>query len=84
MAGGPHLQGDRAAQGAHVSTPRDARPTTRGPAGQGRSARGFGVCRVFAGRRLTACGPRPRGRACVGQWSHRRAEARPVRRRDGG
>jgi len=29
----------------------------RGPAGQGRSARGFGVCRVFADRRLAA--PRP-------------------------
>ena len=29
----------------------------RGPAGQGRSARGSGVCRIFAGRRL--CGTRP-------------------------
>jgi hypothetical protein len=29
----------------------------RGPAGQGRSTRGSGVCRVFAGRRL--CGTQP-------------------------
>ena len=29
----------------------------RGPAGQGRSARGSGVCRIFAGRRL--CGTQP-------------------------
>jgi hypothetical protein len=41
--------------------PRDARLATRGPAGQDRSARGLGVCRVFAGRRLAARQPRPEG-----------------------
>ena len=48
----------------------------RGPAGQGRPARGSGVCRVFADRRLRRPGPAPPGASLC-----QAGEARPGRDR---
>ena len=53
----PRHQARRALQQTLRSAVRRCYPA-RGPAGQGRSARGSGVCRIFAGRRL--CGMQPR------------------------
>jgi hypothetical protein len=48
--------------GAHSSSSAGCEAGLTGnQAGQGRSARGSGVCRVFAGRRLAARQPRPEG-----------------------
>jgi hypothetical protein len=52
-----HLHTVRRALRAGSDRSADARVATRGPAGQGRSARGLGVCRIFAGRRLAARRP---------------------------
>ena len=64
--------------------PRDARRATRGPAGQGRPARGLGVCRVFAGRRLAARRPCPEGGPATASDRTAGPKPRRVRRRDGG
>jgi len=84
----PRHQARRAPQRTLRSAVRRCYPP-RGPAGQGRSARGSGVCRIFAGRRLcgtqipaplgTGAFPAPLGTGTSG--ASRRGCAKPVKPR---